>query len=428
MSPVTEASVQQRERLLEQYDRVRRFTERLCQPLAVEDYVIQAMPDVSPPKWHLGHTTWFFEQVVLHQLAGDYRPYRERYYYVFNSYYETFGERLQRPLRGTLSRPTVEEVLRYREEIDRRIGEFIRSVSDTVYQQAAKLIEIGLHHEQQHQELILTDTKWNFGANPLLPRYRELAEPAPDQEPAPPRYVEVPGGVVEIGHAGDGFAYDNETPRHRVYVQDFALMDRLVTCGEFLEFIQDGGYRRAELWLDDGWTTVQTQGWEHPHYWHRTDEGWMVFTLGGPRRLNPAEPVCHVSYYEAAAFARWAGKRLPTEFEWEHAARTAGVRATAGNFVEDDLLHPRAAGDGDGLKQMLGDCWEWTNSAYLPYPGYLQAHGALGEYNGKFMSGQMVCRGGSCVTAREHIRITYRNFFQPEKRWQFFGIRLAEDR
>lgn len=419
-----------RAELITQYDEVRRFTEKICQPLEVEDYVIQAVGDASPPKWHLGHTSWFFEQFVLHQYVKNYHPYREEYYFVFNSYYNSFGDRVLRTQRGTLSRPTVREVYEYRTEIDGRVRDLIESIESDKFDALTEIIRLGLHHEQQHQELTLTDTKWNFGANPLKPEYRQLDLPSNGIDLPEPRFIEFEGGIAEIGHEGTTtFAYDNESPKHKVFLNDFALMDRLVTCGEYLAFIEDGGYETANLWLDDGWTIVNEEQWRHPHYWEKTEEGWKIFTLGGMRPLKLDEPVCHVSLFEAAAFARWSGKRLPTEFEWERAAQTLNENQLRGNFVDDDYLHPLAADPSiDGLRQMFGDVWEWTNSAYLPYPGYLQTGGALGEYNGKFMSGQMVCRGGSCLTSRNHLRISYRNFFQPEKRWQVLGFRLASDR
>lgn len=413
----------------ERYCQIRAFTEKLCQPLEIDDYVIQSIEDVSPPKWHLGHTTWFFEQVVLQQFVKNYRPFNEKYYYLFNSYYNSFGNRLKRPMRGTLSRPTVAKIFDYRSEIDSRLRLLITSVRDDQLSKVFALIELGLNHEQQHQELLLTDIKSNLGISVLYPAYRKLAIPDQSVAASTPRWVDFEGGTFECGRDALGFAYDNEIPRHKVYLKDYRLMDRLVTCGDFLDFIEDGGYTEPTLWLDDGWNSMNENGWEHPHFWHQNGDGWDIFTLGGLRPMISAEPVCHLSFFEAAAYARWAGKRIPTEFEWERAAQTLAKGQGEGIFVENELFHPAAAvNNTHGLKQMLGDVWEWTSSAYLPYPGYVQAEGALGEYNGKFMSGQMVCRGGSCVSSRNHVRITYRSFFQPDKRWQFLGFRLAANR
>jgi ergothioneine biosynthesis protein EgtB len=424
------ATTRDRETLIDHYRRVRAFSEELCRPLEVEDYVVQPVEDVSPPKWHIGHMTWFFEQVVLHQFQKDYRPFKPDYYFVFNSYYDSFGDRVKRNLRGTLSRPTVKDVYEYRREIDQRMDKFMRECDDKTWEAASKIIEIGLNHEQQHQELFVYDIKYIFSANPLFPAYRDdLPQGKSYGQPTLPKFLEFSGGIHEIGAAVEGFAYDNESPRHKALIQDFALMDRPVTCGEFLAFMNDGAYEDPILWLSDAWAVLQERQWRAPDHWYRIDGEWKIMTLGGLRPIVPDEPVSHVSFYEAWAYARWVGKRLPTEFEWERAAQTLTEEQRNGNFVEDGYFHPIPADPAqEGLKQMMGDVWEWTGSAYLPYPGYIQTRDALGEYNGKFMSDQMVLRGGSCGTSRSHIRPTYRNFFQCDRRWPITGFRLAEDR
>jgi ergothioneine biosynthesis protein EgtB len=424
---MTTATIAARPDLLTRYNAVRRFTEDLCEPLEVEDYVLQSMTDVSPTKWHLAHTTWFFETFVLGR-DKRYRPYQEQFAYLFNSYYETVGERLARDRRGLLSRPSVGEIFGYRQAVDDAMRALLKTDPEP---DVASLVEVGLHHEQQHQELLLTDIKHVLWCNPLRPAYQFEqtgcgSDKTSNDAASSLQWISLDGGIIEIGHDGAGFAYDNEGPRHEALLRAYSLANRLVTVGEFLEFIEDGGYRRPELWLSDGWTVVNENGWESPLYWIRDAAGWQQFTLHGVRPLDPGEPVCHVSLYEADAFARWAGVRLPTEAEWEWAAADVPQQ---GNFVESCRLHPAAAPDGESeeLMQMYGDVWEWTASPYVPYPGYRPPAGALGEYNGKFMCNQMVLRGGSCATHSTHIRPTYRNFFQPEKRWQFMGIRLARD-
>ena len=422
-----------RTELIEYFGRVRKTTEAICEPLEIEDYVPQPVPDVSPPKWHLGHVSWFFEAVILAEYLRGYQPYHPRYAYLFNSYYDTLGLRVDRPLRGTLSRPTVKQIYAYRHHVDEQIYALIRSVGEGSWSASRDLVVLGLNHEQQHQELLLTDLKFLLACNPTRPAYRnDLRHPGARGETPKAEFVAFPGGLYEIGFEGGGFAYDNEGPRHKVYVSDFKLQCRLVTNEEYLAFIEAGGYRDFRCWLSDGWMTVQQERWEAPLYWERRDAQWWEFTLGGMRPLDPAAPVCHLSYYEADAFAQWIGKRLPTEAEWEVAARSAGAGIEAGSLLDLNTLHPvRLAERGESaastLQQMYGDVWEWTRSAYLPYPGYRRVEGPLGEYNGKFMVSQMVLRGGSCATPPDHIRPTYRNFFKPEKRWQFMGLRLAED-
>jgi ergothioneine biosynthesis protein EgtB len=405
------------------YKEVRCLTEGLCRPLAVDDYGVQSMPDASPPKWHLAHTTWFFETFVLAPACPDYRPFHPRFGYLFNSYYNALGDRLPRPHRGLLSRPTVEEVFRYRHHVDEHVRRLLRG-RHPVTAELHSLLTLGLHHEQQHQELLLTDLLHAFGSNPLRPAYRERApeRPAPA---VPQRWADFPGGLRWIGHEGDDFAYDNERPRHRVFVEPFLLASRLVTCGEYRAFLEDGGYRRPELWLSDGWDVRRARGWEAPLYWERQGEAWWHLTLNGLQAVEDAAPVCHVSYYEADAYARWAGARLPTEAEWETAAQDCPLE---GGFLDSDRLHPAALSAPPASElpaQMFGDVWQWTGSPYVPYPGYQPPAGALGEYNGKFMANQMVLRGGSCATPLTHFRRSYRNFFPPDARWQFTGIRLA---
>ncbi|QID18673.1 ergothioneine biosynthesis protein EgtB [Nitrogeniibacter mangrovi] len=405
------------------FRRVRAASEALCAPLLVEDYGLQTADFASPPKWHLAHVSWFFETFLLEPFLPGYREFHPQFRVLFNSYYDQVGRYHPRPQRGFLSRPSVEEVYRYRAHVDAAMLELIDGAAPDVWPTVAQRLGIGLNHEQQHQELLLTDLKQHFSVNPLRPAYRtDLPEPA-RRSAAALGWIEREGGLVHIGQGGDGFAYDNELPRHRVFLTPFALATRPVTNGEYLAFIEDGGYRNPALWLSDGWSTVNRERWAHPRYWERHDGQWLEFTLGGLRPLDADAPVSHVSHFEADAYATWADARLPTEAEWEQVA--AGV-AVDGNFVETGLLHPQAMA-GEGPLQLFGDVWEHTGSAYLAYPGYRQAEGALGEYNGKFMSGQMVLRGGSCATPADHIRASYRNFFYPQERWQFQGFRLARD-
>ena len=409
--------------LLAQYETVRQATEDLCRPLAIDDYAVQSMPDASPTKWHLAHTTWFFETFVLAPFLPGYRAFDEHFTYLFNSYYNTVGKQWPRPQRGMLSRPTVNEVYRYRWHVDDFMHRlFIRN---QLSQAAMQRIELGLHHEQQHQELIITDLKHAWSFNPLRPVYAEnVVEPG-----TPPRaaWLSFPEGAAFIGHGGNGFAFDNETPRHRVWRNGFCLSNRLVTNHEYLTFMQAGGYTKPEYWLSDGWASCREHGWNAPLYWEADGAQWFQITLSGRRPVIGEEPVCHISYYEADAFARWAGARLPTEAEWETAADLSPM---AGHFAEAGLFHPLpapAADDKGPIYQLFGDVWQWTSSPYVAYPGFRSAEGALGEYNGKFMCNQLVLRGASCATPKSHARRTYRNFFPPEARWQFSGIRLAKD-
>lgn len=400
---------------------VRDLTERLAEPLSPEDQTVQSMPDTSPTKWHRAHTTWFFETFVLRPHLPDYRPLDETYAYLFNSYYEQAGARYPRPYRGLVTRPGAAEVAAYRRHVDAAMQRLLDLPAPP---EVAELVELGLHHEQQHQELVLMDIKHVLSLNPLDPVYASVPAPQPGSIAAE-SWVPFDGGLIEIGHRGGGFAYDNEGPRHKVHLEPFRLAARPVTCGAWLEFIADGGYRTPTLWLSDGWATVRSEGWDAPLYWRGEEDGnWSIFTLGGRRPVDPREPVVHVSYYEAEAFARWAGARLPTEAEWEHAAVSLPI---AGNFVDSGVHHPLPARSGSGLQQMFGDVWEWTASAYVPYPGYRPPPGAVGEYNGKFMINQMVLRGGCCATSADHVRPTYRNFFYPHQRWAFSGLRLATE-
>jgi ergothioneine biosynthesis protein EgtB len=407
----------------ERYRSIRQVTERICRPLAVDDYQVQAVVDASPPKWHLAHVSWFFETFLLQPFTRAYKPADPRFTVLFNSYYGTVGEFHPRPMRHVLSRPTVEEVYSYRARVDEGVIGLIRDASGEAWRKIAPRITLGLNHEQQHQELLLMDIKRNFSLNPLRPAYAEEKQGAGSSQAAPFRWTEWRGGVREIGHPGDGFCFDNELPRHRVFLEDFRLGSRLVTNGEYLDFVRDDGYGEIRHWLSDGWATVRQEGWRAPLYWTEVDGAWHEMTLHGLRPLRAAEPVCHVSYYEADAYARWRGFRLPTEEELE--AATASTRL-AGNLLESGLLHPRAARD-DGDGQWFGDLWEWTRSAYAPYPGFRPLEGSLGEYKGKFMANQFVLRGGCCATPQSHLRGTYRNFYYPRDRWPFTGIRLAAD-
>ncbi|WP_426689511.1 ergothioneine biosynthesis protein EgtB [Rhodanobacter ginsengiterrae] len=398
---------------------VRQRTLELCTNLGAEDLQLQSMPDASPGKWHLAHTTWFFEQFVLGRDPA-YRPLDPEWSYLFNSYYQSVGPMHARPQRGLLSRPSLEQVREYRQRVDEAVAELLLRQQDA---ELASLVELGLHHEQQHQELLLTDIKHAFWCNPLRPAYRAPLASGERGVAVPLRFLDGAEGIVETGHRGEGFAFDNETPRHRTLLQPHALANRLVTNGEYLAFVREGGYREPGLWLSEGWATVQREGWQQPIYW-QNDLG-SEFTLAGMRAIDPHEPVCHLSYFEADAFARWAGARLPTEAEWESAAQGLPI---AGNLQDQRRHQPQAATAGEGFLQMFGDVWEWTCSPYVSYPGFRPLPGSLGEYNGKFMCGQWVMRGGSCATPADHLRATYRNFFPPHARWQFAGLRLGQDR
>lgn len=421
--PVQAESPQQM--LLDCLMTVRRQSEDLCAPLTPEDSVIQAMPDVSPPKWHLAHTTWFFEAFILKRYAPGYREYDAAYHHLFNSYYESLGDLYSRPQRGLIARPTAAEISRYRAYIDDAIQQFIFEANDSLWQRVKPLFEIGLNHEQQHQELLLTDIKYNFSVNPTYPVYQPRKD-APGGNDSPLMFHAFAPELQQIGHDGQTFCFDNETPRHASFIQPFAVANRLITNAEYIAFIEDGGYENPLLWLSAGWDAVRAEQWAAPLYWQRRDGQWWHFTLHGLCPVDPLEPVCHVSQYEADAYARWAGKRLLREAEWEI---VANQQTPDGHFVESGRYHPRPlTRPPTEITQMFGDVWEWTASPYVGYPGYQPSEGAVGEYNGKFMSNQMVLRGGSCATPHSHIRPTYRNFFPPNTRWQFTGIRLGEDR
>ncbi len=415
-------------RLTTAFPAVRALTEALAAPLSAEDQTVQSMPDVSPTKWHRAHTTWFFETFVLEPHHPGYEAFHPGYGFLFNSYYEGVGPRHARAERGLVSRPGAAEVARYRRAVDDAMGGFLDAPLEPAI---AALVELGLHHEQQHQELLVMDAKHVLSRNPLRPTYVDWPASPPGEVP-PLGWLEHGGGVVSVGHGGAAFCFDNELPRHEVLLPPFALAERPVTCGEWCAFIDDGGYRRPELWLSEGWATVVQQGWEAPLYWERADGDWHVFTLAGTRPVDPAEPVCHVSYFEADAYARWAGARLPTEQEWEAAAAAAAAATSMpeGDFLDPARPHPRPLGDGTdatggATRGLLGGVWQWTSSAYAPYPGFAPAPGAVGEYNGKFMVNQYVLRGGSCATPPGHARTTYRNFFPASARWAFSGLRLA---
>ena len=437
IAPLTGAGLARR------YGQVRAFTEALVEPLSPEDCVVQPMADASPAKWHLAHTAWFFEAFLLKPYKAKYRPFDAKFGFLFNSYYDAFGERHERADRGLLTRPSLQEVTDYRAHVDGHMADFL---SDLDSPETARLVEVGLNHEQQHQELLLTDIQYTLWRNPLRPAYREGDVSGElgvgSGEGA---FTKLDAGLYSVGHPGGSFCYDNEQPRHRVYLHDYSLGDAPVTCGAWKAFIEDGGYRTPALWLAAGWGAVRAEKWKAPLYWERggEDRPWRRFGLSGMRAVADEEPVCHVSYFEADAFARWAGARLPTEFEWEAAAEAAGVSvgcgdACAGDFAESGRFMPSVVPDGSeppngdgepgadaGLRGLCGGVWEWTASPYVGYPGYAPPAGALGEYNGKFMCDQWVLRGGSCATPASHARRTYRNFFPATARWQFSGLRLA---
>jgi ergothioneine biosynthesis protein EgtB len=405
--------------VVDRYDHVRSHTERLAAPLSPEDQTVQSMPDVSPTKWHRAHVTWFFETFVLSGNEPGFAPFHDKYWFLFNSYYEAIGPRYSRPMRGVITRPGVHDVGDYRRNVDDRMRDLITGVDGGTLDKIAPIIELGFHHEQQHQELLLMDIKHVLSLNPLEPKY--TTAPLSSGVAGKLGWQEFDGGFIEVGKVGSGFSFDNELPRHRQWLEPYRLADRLVTNGEWLEFMADGGYERPGLWLSDGWAKVTTEGWRAPFYWTESDGVWLEHTLHGTHPVDPELPVCHVSHYEADAYATWAGKRLPTEAEWENAAGPAPITDPSG------VLHPSPAGQTtNGLRQLYGECWQWTSSSYLPYPGFHPAAGAIGEYNGKFMSGQMVLRGSCAFTPPGHARTSYRNFFPPGARWPLTGIRLAD--
>jgi ergothioneine biosynthesis protein EgtB len=459
--PLTAVSTTAATFLLARYKAVRQASQRLCAPLSPEDMMVQSCPEASPVKWHLAHTSWFFETFVLREFAAGYQPFHPEFRWLFNSYYNSLGDMPEKKLRASFSRPPLDAILSYRTHVDAAMAVLMQHPLED---EAARRIALGLEHEQQHQELIATDIKHALFTNPLHPAYLEAPTQKRNETIAPPLdWVDFAAGLTEIGltldpASTDTFAFDNETPRHSVYLAPYRLATRLVTCAEYLAFIEQNGYNRPELWLAEGWTTMRAEGWQAPLYWQRdnsTNSGWCIYTMHGFRSLDDLSetPVCHLSLFEADAYARWAGHRLPTEFEWEHAANQLGLlhkevdsrpalltypnsappkkpgvlAATEANLLETGKLHPAQAPALSGLQQIFGDVWEWTQSGYTGYPGYKPLPGALGEYNGKFMSSQVVLRGGSCVTPAAHIRATYRNFFSPATRWQFSGLRLAQD-
>ncbi len=413
------------------FEHVRAHTESLAAPLSPEDQTVQSMPDVSPTKWHRAHVTWFFETFLLAEHESGFSPFQDQYWFLFNSYYESLGPRYSRPDRGLVTRPGAHEVGDYRRNVDARVRELVEGLDEGTLTKLAPVIQLGFHHEQQHQELLLMDIKHVLSRNPLQPVYAGTRR-APS-EPDDLGWVEVEGGLVEVGHQGEGFSFDNELPRHRQWLEPYRLADRLVTNGEWLDFMADGGYTRAGLWLSDGWARVNAEAWRAPFYWVEHDGVWLEHTLHGTWPVDPGAPVTHVSFYEAEAYATWAGKRLPTEAEWEHAVVVDGQGDAAhagGNLADQQAFHPAAAParapHGSRLRQVYGDCWEWTASAYHPYPGFHPPEGAIGEYNGKFMSNQMVLRGGCALTPPDHARLTYRNFFPHAARWAMSGVRLAD--
>lgn len=411
--------------LKDEYLRIRKYSEQLVEPLEIEDFIVQADAHVSPSKWHLAHTTWFFETFILKNYLSNYTVFHKDFNYLFNSYYETVGKFHPQKARGLITRPTVSETFSYRKYVDDHVLSLIENENQIDIEQVKQLIEMGLNHEQQHQELLLTDLKYNFSFNPTYPVY--LANDTVDSSsPQDLSFVEIEGGLVETGNDGEGFSFDNEGPRHKTWLDPYRLANRPVTNGEYLQFIENGGYTQPEYWLSDGWNDVKTYNWEAPQYWEKRDGKWFVFTLSGLLPVDEHAPVSHISFYEADAYARWAGKRLPTEEEWEHAFQHTPIK---GNFAEQGYFHPISEDNEEthSFSKGFGDVWEWTQSSYSPYPRSKPLEGALGEYNAKFMANQMVLKGGSCATPASHIRLTYRNFFYPQMRWQFSGLRLAED-
>jgi ergothioneine biosynthesis protein EgtB len=408
-----------------EFSNVRKFTEAIIEPLEIEDYLVQAMTDVSPVKWHLGHATWFFEAFVLIPYDATYQIFNAEFDHLFNSYYVTHGTPFKRSQRGVLSRPTVKETIEYRHYVEEHITNLLSHIDDDTLEEIYPILEIGINHEQQHQELILMDTKYNFSVNPLKPVY-QIQEPSTTMSAPSQDWINFEEGITHIGHGDDSFAYDNEGPRHKVWLEAYSLANRPVTNGEYMKFIEDGGYTNPKFWLSEAWTIVNDRKWLSPLYWEQVEDIWHHFTLNGLVRVVEDEPVCHISYYEADAFARWAGKRLPTEAEWENAFSSSKIK---GHFSDSKIHHPisKYEKNSEGFMKAFGDVWEWTQSPYTAYPGNKPYKGTLGEYNAKFMSNQIILRGGSCVTPESHMRVTYRNFFHPDKRWQFSGIRLAGD-
>jgi ergothioneine biosynthesis protein EgtB len=410
---------------LQKFSRVRRTTERICEPLETEDYVPQPIIDVSPPKWHLAHSTWFFETFILSKFLPGYRSFHSRFGHLFNSYYNAAGDRVSRDQRGFMTRPTVREIMEYRRYINEQMLRLENELSDASLEELLPLLEIGCQHEQQHQELLVTDLKYILSCNVIRPVYHQTVIPAGREKK--PRYLTIEEGIYPIGYTGTDFRFDNEQAPHRVFLHPFSIRNTLVTNGEYLQFMQDGGYQDYRHWLSEGWATVNPEGWQSPLYWEQEDGQWFEWTLSGRREVDLNAPVTHISFFEAAAFAFWSGKRLLTEFEWEVAARQFNPGMASSNSLDQWFLHPLPAANGqeNDILQLFGETWQWTNSAYLPYPGFKIADGALGEYNGKFMMNQMVLRGSSCATPAGHSRPTYRNFFPASSRWQFTGIRLG---
>ncbi|MBD1396308.1 ergothioneine biosynthesis protein EgtB [Pontibacter sp. JH31] len=422
MQTLTDSTTQQ---LLKRFEQIRTQTETICAPLEPEDTVVQPMVDVSPPKWHMAHTTWFFEQFVLLPHLKGYKVFHPSYSFLFNSYYNSVGNRVQRAERSTLTRPPLRDVYTYRKHVNEHLKQLLQTANEATIVELMPVLELGLQHEQQHQELLITDIKYILSTNPLLPAYQKQQGTADNITAIPEAtFLDIPGGVYTIGYQGNDFCFDNELGVHDVLLSDFQVMNRLVTNGEYLNFVQDGGYRDFRFWLDEGLALVRSTELKSPLYWMEQDGEWLHYTMQGLKKIDLNQPVTHISFYEAQAYANWAGKRLLTEFEWEAASQV--YPPSNGNFQESGRLEPDAADSSTGMQQLYGDTWEWTYSAYHPYPGFSTAPGALGEYNGKFMINQMVLRGGSCATPQSHIRTTYRNFFHPDKRWQYTGIRLAQ--
>ena len=411
--------------LIASFKNTREKTLELCKPLKRDDYMVQATPDASPPKWHLGHTTWFFETFILEPFAKGYKRHDGNFGYIFNSYYETVGRFLQKPMRSTISRPSLEDVLEYREFVNSSIIDLLESIDSGLLNEVKSRVLLGINHEQQHQELLLMDVKVNYSVSPYHPSYSSRANSS-SKEVVELEWIKFDESVERIGHAGTGFCFDNEMPQHNEIVPAFLIANRAVTNGEYMAFILDGGYERPELWLSDGWMERTRNRWEAPLYWEREGKDFYYFTLSGRREVNPDEPVVHVSYYEADAYARWARCRLPTESQWEHTMKNSKLEHQ-GNFLESNEFHPSVQSDSQSATSGPGGVWEWTVSSYSPYPGYSPPSGSLGEYNGKFMANQIVLRGSSCVTPESHSRLTYRNFYHCHDRWQFSGIRLSRD-